>query len=676
VSGSDAGESKLLPLRIRLPFTSEEQFVERYGANVDRQSLFIATRSTKPEGTAISFELVLQDGARLMRGEGVVSQVNVSEAPGQSGMRVRFTRLEARTKTLVDQIAAAREAKELKPQPSPVPPPAPEPIIAEVPPAPAPAPSAPHPAPTAQTDQVIGIDFGTHLCRAAVFQDGKPQLVRFSGESLTLPAVVAVDASGNLVAGAKAATLATSAPERALFGLKRLLGRRARSSRVKEDARRFNFVVSADTEGEVQCELGGKVFPVRALAAALLLEVQRAASLQLSAQVRRVVIGVPAWFTHRQRRALLSAAKDAGLEVTQLISEPSAVALAFGHGRGLARKRLLVYDFGGGTFDAAVVEATGDDLEVVSVGGDDALGGLDFDVAATEALERELPPDARRALAETPRLRLTLRQSISAARIALSHAAQAAVQIPGLGHKELGRDWLEAQTGALVDHSLALTRAVLESARLTAAGLDEVVVAGSVSQMPQVRARLEAVLGRSQPLVIAEDGAVAIGAAWYGHALELKERGKSGSTVAEVLGAPVGIAVQGGGFRRVLERNTRLPADKTLPVPVTAGQAVQLAVFQGARGLARENDFLGALAAVAEKPGELLVRFSISPDGVLEVKAVGSGGKPARSEWTTAEPDDDTVEKALAAAAMPDEARPDSPSKGIFGGFLRLLGRS
>jgi molecular chaperone DnaK len=639
VSEAGTGEPKLLPLRIRLPFGSEAEFIERYGANVDKTSLFIATKSTKPEGTAISFELVLQDGTRLMRGEGVVTEAR--EGAGSAGMRLRFTRLEAKTKALVDQIVARQEPQPEAPQPGP----------AAIPP---PAPSAPPRTLPTATDAVVGIDFGTSRCRAAVVIDGEAQLISFGGEPF-LPAVVAVDHRGKPLAGVRAAALAAAEPERALWNLKRLLGRRARSQRLQEDARRLGVAVSPDAEGEVQVELSGRTATARALAAALLEVIRRAASEKLGAEVRRAVLGVPAWFTHRQRRALMAAASDAGLEVVQLLNEPSAVALAFAHGKGLARKRVLVYDFGGGAFDAAVVELTGDDLEVVSTGGDDALGGADFDSALLDALAGG---------------GAAARQRAEAARVALSTADSVT-----LGAQPLARAALESAVAGLVDHSLKLTHAVLESAKLTPQGLDEVVATGGLFQMPLVRTRLEAALGRVRPTQTVADGAVAIGAALYGHSLHLREQGKNGSTVAEVLGAPLAVAMQGGGVRRVLDRNTRLPATKTLPVPVAAGQPLTLTVFQGARPLAIENEFLGTVSLPAERPGELLVRFSLSADGVLELSASSATGRELRVEWQVAEAEAGAVEQAVASATLPAETRTEGPSKGIFGGFLRLFGR-
>lgn len=618
MSGGDTGEPRLLPLRIRLPFASEQEFVERYGANVDRTTLFIATRSIKPEGTGISFELVLQDGARLMRGEGVVARIVQAEAPGQSGMQLRFTRLEARTKALVDQIVALREAAAAAPAP------APPPQVAAAPVEPKPEAPAPAPAPTAwatRSHTVLGIDLGTFVCRAALATLGRPQLLTLgdSGEA-TLPAVVALDASGALVAGAAAQAIAASHPERALFELKRLLGRPPRHPEVQRAAQARGQALSADDRGDAALLLGTRAVGAREAAAALLAEIKRCACALVGAEVRRAVVAVPAWFTHRQRQAMIAAASEAGLDVLQLVGEPSAVALGFGHGKGLARKRLLVFDFGDAAVHAAVVEMTGDELEVVSTAGD-------------EASPAPAPPaPAPAAAPPSP--------------AALRHDA----------------DQL------LVDRSIDVTRSVLQSARLAPNGIDEVVVVRGEDRMPRVRELLEATLGRPLREDPGADGLVAQGAALFGEALSMTERGKSAASVAEVLGTAFGVAAQGGGFHKVLERNTRLPAVKTLPLKVTAGQAVQLPIFQGGERRALDNTFVGALTLVAEKSGELEVRFSVSKDGLLEVEA-------PRATFAAQDPGDEAVAALAAATPVPGEPPRESPSRGLLGGLRRLLGR-
>lgn len=668
-----APDAKPVALRIRLPFATEGEFVERYGQNVARGGIFIATRAVKPLGTAIAFELVLQSGERLMRGEGAVQQVQEEATPGKSGMLVRFIRLDARSKALIDKILAFREGV----------------VNAQVPTA---APSAPPPAATPlgrafkpaaallADDVVLGIDLGTTTCRAAIWLDGGPQLIPLAGPTVfAVPSLVALDDKGTMRVGLAAKGVRAARPESAVTGLKRLLGQRARSKAVKQLLPRFPFKVVADPDGDAGAELGGKVWSLPELAALLLSEIKSAAQDMVERELKRAVLCVPAWYSDHQRAAVLEAGRLAGLDVLRILNEPSAVALAFGYGRGLARKRLLVYDLGGGTFDASVVEMTGDDLEVVSTGGDNFLGGIDFDERVADALAGTLPENLRHRLEESRVSWERVRDAAEIAKIALSDQESATVHVPFAVTDENGgpvdlratvtRAQIDQLTQELVERTAEVTRVVLEVGRVSAAALDEVLLVGGQSRAPLVRKRLEALLGRPPRTDVDPQGAVALGAAIFGHSLVQRERGKAGVSLSEVLSAPIGVAVRGGGFLRVLERNTRLPAEKTLAVPV-ADQPIEVAVFQGTNSRADENEYLGALHAAPDKPGELLLRFAVSADGRLEVATVGRKGI---ATFSTADASDAVRARLFADAPLPGEE--DTERKGLFTGLKRLFGR-
>jgi uncharacterized protein (TIGR02266 family) len=670
VTTSDA---RPVALRIRLPFATEDEFVERYGQNVARGGIFIATRAVKALGTAIAFELVLQNGDRLMRGEGAVQQVQEDEAPGKSGMLVRFIRLDARSKALIDKILAHREGLTAAEPPSNQPSP-------PVPPA-APLGRAFKPAAALLADDVVlGIDLGTTTCRAAIWLDGAPQLIPLAGPTVfAVPSLVALDEKGTMRVGVAAKGVRQSRPEAAVSGLKRLLGQRARSKAVKALAPRFPFKVAADPDGDAGAELGGRVWSLPELAALLLREIKSAAQDMVERELTRAVLCVPAWYSDHQRGAVLEAGRLAGLEVLRILNEPSAVALAFGYGRGLARKRLLVYDLGGGTFDASVVEMTGDDLEVVSTGGDNFLGGIDFDERVADALAGTLPENLRLKLEQSRVSWERVRDAAEIAKIALSDQESASVHVPfavtddGGGPVDLRATVTRAQidqlTADLVDRTAEVTRVVLEVGRVAPGALDEVLLVGGQSRAPLVRKRLEALLGRPARTDIDPQGAVALGAAIFGHSLVQRERGKAGVSLSEVLSAPIGVAVRGGGFLRVLERNTRLPAEKTLTLPAS-DQAIEVAVFQGTSARADENEYLGALQAAPDKPGELLLRFAVSADGRLEVAPVGKKGS---ATFSTADASDETRARLFAQAPLPGED--DTERKGLFKGLKRLFGR-
>jgi molecular chaperone DnaK len=682
-------EPKKVPLRIRLPFATEDEFVDRYGVHVGKGGIFIATRAAKPEGTALSFELVLADGAKLMRGEGVVHEVLVDDQPGRAGMTVRFTRIDARTRALIDRIVASREGGARAEPPAapsspeePGPPTEPSGQWKLRAPIASPTPGRPV---TLANDIVLGIDLGTTTCRVAVVVDGAPRLLSIASErSAAMPSIVALDhAKERLLVGSAARRYRVDHPERTIAGFKRLMGRRARSKRIKELEARLPFKIAPDPEGDCGIEIGRRVFPLPELAAELLKELKNAAQNELGRTLSRAVLCVPAWYNDHQRSAVLEAGRIAGLEVLRILNEPSAVALAFGYGKGLARKRVLVYDLGGGTFDASVVEITGDDIEVVSTGGDNFLGGMDFDTRLADALVATLDDAPRNQLMDSKVTMERVRDAAELAKIALSERTVVPVHVPFATTGEDGkpvdlrvdveRQYLEQNTNDLVERTVEVTQVVLDAARLTPQSLDEVVMVGGQSRSPAVRTRLETMLGRKPRTDVDPQAAVAMGAALLGHALVLRERGKSSLQLAEVLSAPIGIGVRGGGFRKVLERNTRLPAEKTLSVPVQAAQAIRLAVFQGQASRAEDNDYLGALTTSVDRSGELALRFSVSADGRLLLSAMSPSGKQAEVVFATQEANDEVTAQMFAEAPLPGES--DRPVSSKSGFFRKLFGK-
>ena len=692
MTSESSNENRKVPLRIRLPFTSEAEFIERYGTHVTRGGIFITTRHGKPEGTQLSFELVLQDGARLMRGEGVVHKLVADEVPGKAGMLVRFARIDARTKGLIDLVLERRDGvPDAQPPASSASAAAHAGASAVRLAAPARIPAAPPqkkgPVPLAD-DVVLGIDLGTTTCRAALVFDGEPKLVPIASErgAFALPSIVAYDvAKDRVLIGSAARKHRVDHPEQAVIGFKRLMGRRAQSKKVRELAKISPYTFASDPEGDVGIELEGRVFGIAEFASHLLKELKNAAQDFLGRPLTRAVLCVPAWYTDHQRAAVLTAGQLAGLDVVSILNEPSAVALAFGYGRGLARKRVLVYDLGGGTFDASVVEITGDDLEAVSTGGDNFLGGMDFDARLADALIGTMDEEPKAQLLASRMTVERVRDAAEVTKIALSEKELAPVHVPfasmdARGNPvdlkvEVERGFLESATQDLVERTGQVTQAVLDAAKLSPQSLDEVLLVGGQSRAPAVRAHLERILGRPGRTDVDPAGAVALGAALLGHSLVQRERGKRGLSLAEVLSSPIGVAVKGGGFRRILERNTRLPAEKSLTLPVQAQQTLKFAVMQGTSTRAEENEYLGALSLQSERAGEMNVRFSVSADGRLSLSATTPTGKQAEVHFATSEASDAAQAQLLAESPLPGEdAQTRSSPSGLFGGLRRLFG--
>ncbi|MFY1830032.1 Hsp70 family protein [Myxococcus fulvus] len=520
---------------------------------------------------------------------------------------------------------------------------------------------------------VLGIDLGTSHARVAVFHDGIAQLVPLPGtEGHELPALVAVDGNDELLVGPAAQVEATRAPRRAAPGLMRLLGLRARSPRLRTLAPQLPFPVAADPSGDASVELGGRLVAPTLVTALLLRELKHAAATFVGRKASRAVICAPTHFTDRQRAALRDAATMAGLDAQRILTAPAAAALAHGHGKGLARKRVLVVDLGGGGLGVCVVQVTGDDLEVITTGGDPTVGGLDFDARIAEALASDLAaqgiPRPEHPLDWGP-----LRSAAESAKMALTEKDQVDVTLPSGSVPPLSRERMEALTADLAQRVTSVVREVLDSNALSPQGLDAVLLVGGQGRTPLVRRRLEESLGVPVRDDVDARGAVALGAALLGHGIVLAEGGKPAASVSEVLSAPIGVAERGGTQRRVLERTTRLPAGKTLVIPVPAPGPLELALFQGAAALVAENEYLGRLSLNVERPGEVELHFALSADAALSLEATLPGVR--RQPVSLALEDLDDAGREALVARSPLVGEPEARPSGILSGLKKLFGR-
>nr|WP_254624898.1 Hsp70 family protein [Myxococcus sp. CA051A] len=519
---------------------------------------------------------------------------------------------------------------------------------------------------------VLGIDLGTSHARVAVFHEGVARLVPLPGtDGHELPALVAVDGNDELLVGPAAQVEAMRAPRRAAPGLMRLLGLRARSPRLRALAPQLPFPVAADPSGDACVELGGRLVAPTLFTALLLRELKHAATTFVGRKATRAVICAPTHFTDRQRAALRDAATLAGLDAQRILTAPAAAALAHGHGRGLARKRVLVIDLGGGGLGVAVVQVTGDDLEVITTGGDPTVGGLDFDARIAEALASDLAdqgiPRPEHALDWGP-----LRTAAEAAKVALSEREQVDVTLPSGTVPPLTRERMEALTADLAQRVTSVVREVLDSNALSPQGLDAVLLVGGQGRTPLVRRRLEESLGVPVRDDVDARGGVALGAALLGRGIVLAEGGKPAASVSEVLSAPIGVAERGGTLRRVLERTTRLPAGKTLVIPIAPGP-LELALFQGPSPLAAENEYLGRLSLNVERAGEVELHFSLSADGALSLEATLPGVRRQPVSLSLEDLDDAGREALVARSPLIGE--PEARPGGLLSGLKKLFGR-
>jgi molecular chaperone DnaK len=690
-----------IPLRLTLPFVVEGAFLAAFASSLARGGVFVATRSPEPTGTLIAFEFVLADGTPVLVGRGMVVESRPASEGARPGMTLRFTQLDEQSHAFVDRAiellrrrsqaappSATGSAQDAAGEPSRALVGAKVAEVTGPPPVAAgdrrrgrtPILEGPCAQPSLSgADPILGIDLGTTHCRAAICVDGEVKLIALEDRVAALPSIVALDERGRPLLGSRAKARLLVDPGSALFGFKRLLGRRASSARVRALTSRLPWAIVADESGDAAFHLRDQVLTPAKAASFLLAEVRRRASEVLGRSVERAVIAAPACFDDRQRRAVRLAGELAGLKVERVLSEPLAVGIAFGHRRSLARKRLLVCDLGGGVFDASVLAATGNEIEVLATFGDPLLGGLDFDERIARLLERRFLEGKRAGSGGDPPTLQRLREAAESAKIALSESPETRVRVPWTSSQggvpldldlALDRPGMEGEVGDLVDRAIAISRAVLESRGLTPQGIDEVLAVGGQSLSPLVRRALEAFLGRPVQPDLDPTEAVAVGAALLGQAMRDEGRGLFSLRASEVLCAPIGIGLSGGRLARVLDRNTPLPVEKLYTVPSTPGAPVRLAIYQGDAELAEETEYLGVLTIDAAARGELGVVFSVSRDGVLSLTAHAPDGTSAASAFATADVPPEQ-RPALLASAPPALA----PETGLFNGLKRLFKR-
>jgi molecular chaperone DnaK len=688
-------------LKLRLAYPSMDEFIERHALNISRGGIFVRSRESSPPGTELLLDISLESGDRVIHGRGVVCWTTPPSAPGEPsrdpGMGVKFVELTRESRALVDLVVGTRHAPQAVSDEPPIPPGVDPSSLRRAPPRPAATPApiatpAPRPRPTGP---VVGIDLGTTYSCVAIAKGGKARVLASRQGYRTLPSVVAYDAQGRLLVGQPAKAQMVVNPRHTVYGSKRLVGRPFGSPTVQACRDRFQYQIVEAPNGDVAVRFAGRDYSLQQVAALILREMREMASQALGEPVTRAIVTVPAYYNEHQRAAVREAGRLAGLHVERIVNEPTAAALAYGYGRGLDQ-RVLVYDLGGGTFDASVLEIQGDVYEVVSTGGDTFLGGVDFDAQLVDHLvfrfmeKHGVPPP------DDPVAWQRLRDAAEEAKIALSAAERAVARVPYLCRTEDGRvidlevevtrAELEGLTERLVDRSLEVCREVLRARGLGPQDLHEVLLVGGQSRMPLVWRKIAQALGREPNKSVHPDEAVALGAA-----LLADSAARIDSVVLiDVLAMGIGVGLPGGRMVTLLARNSKLPARRSHEIATTrdAQIEIELQVFQGDSAKVSECEYLGTVkfgGLPARPRGEVRVafEFAVGAEGLLTVTAREVGtSRAATVQLATVDTPEalrmklrtDEAQTPPRGARPLDVAAPQRPAgrKGLFG---RLFGR-
>jgi actin-like ATPase involved in cell morphogenesis len=511
----------------------------------------------------------------------------------------------------------------------------------------------------------LGIEINAESIRASWFHDGRarPLVLDAVGGRHEIPVRLVREP------GAPPRMLPPEAPEVALWVGAPLpfLGTPASADTARTVARRWPAALVPDDRGEAAFMLEGGTVGAGELVATLLRWVRHRAEELTSHQAGRVVLTVPVAFNTVQRERLREAAERAGFEGVRLVQAPTAATMAFAHGRGLARRRILVFRMGASTCDIAVLAASGNDLDMVACGGDASLGSANFDEQIALALDKAARADGavlRRRIGEAAQLRTQLED--------------ATVKEGIIDGSRLLRTELEARTTALVERGVLLAREVLRSASLTPESLDELVVVGAATRLPHVKRMIEDAMGRYARTDVDAGSAVSIGAAALAHLLNTNgKKTASRTALHEVLGVPLEIIAPELGQVRVLDRNTRLPAEKTLTMTLALGAPLEVQVFQGTAKAPDPRSFLGLLRAPADRAGDWLLHLSLDTDGVLRADATNPSGKrqPLQLQMPAPSPEAETPPPQRVPSEPEAPAVALKPETGVLGGLKKLFGR-
>ncbi|MBK9517092.1 MAG: Hsp70 family protein [Anaeromyxobacter sp.] len=476
----------------------------------------------------------------------------------------------------------------------------------------------------AREKPIIGIDLGTTNACVAHVRNRIPRVVPTDRGTLILPSVVALSEKGDLLVGGVAKDQLVTNPKNTIYGAKRLIGRKWNSRVVQELRSYYSYDIVEGPAGEAAVLLGGKVTTLPEISAMVLAHIKKIAEAFLQKDIPEAIISVPAYYSDAQRQAVRQAGKLAGFEVKRIVNEPTAAALAYGFSRGLDQK-ILVYDLGGGTFDVSVLQLSGNVFEVLATGGDTFLGGVDFDNRIIDYVLEEFWQGHKIDLAQSPIAMQRVKNGAEAAKIDLSLIPNVVIDLPYIEEKKgrpldirvpLSRARLDELTRDLVDRTFELCDQVLSERSLRPKDIDEVILVGGQSRMPLVQEKIRQHFGRPARKGVHPDECVALGAALLGDSLDSIDS----VTLVDVLSMPIGIATPTSHMRRVLEKNTPIPAVKSfrLPPPREPGQPIEIDIYQGDSDLIIDNEFLGSIRLPAAATGRR-IDFKLDEECLLKV---------------------------------------------------------
>ena len=481
--------------------------------------------------------------------------------------------------------------------------------------------------------KILGIDLGTTNSAMAIIEGGEPTIIENAEGNRTTPSVVAVSKKGERLVGQIARRQAVTNPQNTIYGIKRFMGHTYEDAAVQRDKEVVPYEVKKGNDGGVVVHLGEKDMRPEEVSAMIISKLKADAEAKTGEKITEAVITVPAYFNDAQRKATQDAGKIAGLDVKRIINEPTAAALAYGFNKKTDEK-IVVYDFGGGTFDVTVLEVGDDVVEVQSTDGDAHMGGRDIDQEIVRHLITEFKKEEGIDLSKDPLALQRLDDEAEKAKKELSSSGEADINIPFIANVDgvpknllitLTRSKLEELSNEYIDRSIEITKRALEASSLSKDEIDEVILVGGQTRMPAVIEAVKKLFGKEPNKSVNPDEVVALGAAiqagiFQGDVQDI--------TLVDVIPLSLAIETMGGVATKLIEKNTHIPTKKSQIFSTAADNqtSTEIHVTQGERAQATDNKSLGRFVLDGIPPAprgvpQIEVTFDVDSNGVLNVTA-------------------------------------------------------